>query len=113
MMNNKRTLRYVAVAVLSLGTLFSVGVLAGWISLGDDYSITRRVVGIPYEAALAEFCEVLEGLDGVTGVNYSEFDSITGTALVTVHYNPALTSTKILMVWLGNTKSIWEKPVIA
>ncbi|MGE3800756.1 MAG: hypothetical protein AB7H80_07030, partial [Candidatus Kapaibacterium sp.] len=100
-MNTKRTLRYAAVAVISFSTLFSLGVMAGWISLGDDYSITRRVVGIPYEEALADFCQVLEGLDGVTGVNYSEFDSITGTALVTVHYNPELTSTKILMVWLG------------
>ena len=112
-MTRSLKLRYTTIALLGLLLLFTTGVIGGWIHFGNDYSITRRVVGIPYERALSDYCEVLKGLDGVTDVEYKDFESYEGTALVTVHYNPEVTSPKILMVWLGNTKSIWEKPVIA
>ena len=107
------TMRYPALILAGLALLFTAGVVSGWITLSGDYSITRRVVGVPYEGALAEYCEVLQGLDGVTEVDYKNYDPLAGSALVTVHYNPEITSPKIIMVWLGNTKSIWQEPVIA
>ncbi len=113
MTTGTRLARYTLISLFGFSLLFTAGVVGGWIDLDDDYTITRRVVGVPYEDALVEYCQVLEELEGVTGVSYKDYNGITGSALVTVHYNPELTSPKILMVWLGNTKSIWERPVIA
>lgn len=109
----KALFRYIPIAVFSLGLLFTISIVTGWISLGNEHMITRRVVGIPYEKALADYCETLHTLDGVTNVEYDEFDPVNGSALVTVHYQPDVTSPKVIMVWLGNTKTIWDKPVIA
>lgn len=99
----------VALLALICGGALVVSTLAG---SDGEYAISRRVVGVPYEKALADFVERLEHVDGVTDAYYEEYDPVEKTAMVTVVYDPAVTTARIITVWLGNTASIWERHVI-
>ena len=76
-----------------------------------EYAISRRVVDVPYEKALADFVERLDHVDGVIEAYYADYDPVRKTAMVTVVYNPDVTTARIITVWLGNTASIWERSV--
>lgn len=94
-------------ALLCGGTLIVATVLDG----SGEYAITRRVVDVPYEKALADFVKQLDHVDGVIEAYYTEYDAVRKTAMVTVVYNPEVTTARIITVWLGNTASIWERSV--
>ncbi|MCE2502547.1 MAG: hypothetical protein J4G05_00560 [Chlorobi bacterium] len=110
---HRTIVQYIPIALLGLSMIFTVGLVSGWITLSNDHTIIRRVVGVPYEQALMDYSEALNKLDGVTKVEYKEYDALKGSALVTVHYLPEVTSPKVIMVWLGNTNSWAIDPVIA
>jgi hypothetical protein len=76
-----------------------------------EYAISRRVVDVPYEKALADFVLHLDNVDGVVKATYDDYDPVRKTAMVTVVYNPEITTARIITVWLGNTASIWERSV--
>lgn len=102
------------VAILMLGTmaiflLFASETSADYVIRG--YSISQRVVDIPYEKALIDYCSLLNGVQGVTGVSYRDYDVLQKTAIVTVYYDPAITSPEQIGTYLGNTRSIWDDPL--
>lgn len=78
-----------------------------------SYTLTRRVVDVPYEKALGQYVDLLKSVDGVIAAEYRDYDPLRKTAMVTVTYDPHVTTPKVLLIYFGNMRSIWEKPVIA
>lgn len=79
--------------------------------VSSGYALSERVINIPYEQALVDYCAALNKVEGVTGVSYRDYDVLEQTAVVTVHYNPAETTPRQIRTYLGNTKSIWDDPL--
>lgn len=115
-MKNVKFLRTALTAMLALGTTAFFLTLATrtdsrYVSTG--HSISERVVAIPFEKALVDYCEVLSKVEGVTGVSYREYDVIGKTAIVTVYYDPGRTTDRQIRTYLGHTRSIWDDPLHA
>lgn len=113
-MKNARIIRSALWALTILGTtalflMLSTKSGAEYVSTG--HSISERVVDIPYEKALVDYCAVLSQVNGVTGVSYRGYDVITKTAIVTVYYDPGRTTDQQIRTYLGNTRSIWDDPL--
>lgn len=115
-MKNVKFLRIALTATLALGTTAFFLTLATrtdsqYVSTG--YSISERVINIPFEKALVDYCEVLSRVEGVTGVGYRGYDVVRKTAIVTVYYDPGRTTDRQIRTYLGHTRSIWEDPLQA
>lgn len=81
--------------------------------VSTGYSISERVIAIPYEKALVDYCAALSRIEGVTGVSYRDYDLIEKTAIVTVYYDPVRTTDQQIRTYLGNTRSIWDEALQA
>ena len=77
--------------------------------VSSGFAVTERVINIPFEQALVDYCATLNRVQGVTGVSYRDYDILQQTAIVTVHYNPGETTPRQIRTYLGNTRSIWEE----
>lgn len=110
-MKNRKFLRTALTTMLALGTAAFFLTLATrtdsrYVSTG--HSISERVINIPFEKALIDYCEVLSRVEGVTGVSYRGYDVVRKTAIVTVHYDSKRTTDRQIRTYLGNTRSIWD-----
>ncbi len=107
MTKKKRTYRALVIATLALLSATAIVTSVG--NEPGEYALTRRVVNVPYEKALQEYVSRLENVRGVLSATYEEYDLIEKTALVTVTFDPEMTTAQIITVWFGNTSSIWEE----
>ncbi len=109
--NNARQRRQVIVAfILIVAMVGSVAIVTNHAGDGD-WALTRRVVDVPFEMALEPYIDHLEQREGVTSATYTDYNPVTKTAMVTVTFDPSVTSARIVDAWLGNTTSVWEKSV--
>lgn len=103
--------RTALVSGLVLGTAFVFMVLTTQTSshyVSSNNTLSERVIHIPYEQALVDYCAALNKVKGVTGVSYREYDVLAQTAIVTVHYDAQETTPQQIRTYLGNTRSIWD-----
>ncbi len=109
-MSGKRSVRWGLIAAV----LIAAGGIAVSITLNNDgeHAITRRVINVPFEKALEDYVVRLERVEGVISASYDEYNSMEKSALVTVVYDPTLTTARIITVWLGHTESIWDDYVM-
>jgi hypothetical protein len=75
--------------------------------------ISQRFTEIPDENTLVDLCYRLQAVQGVTGVSYRDYSPETQSAIVTVFYNPRVTSTRQLRVFIQHTHILWSKPARA
>ena len=73
-------------------------------------SVSQRFVSIADENALLDLCYRLRSLAGITGVSYREYSPETGSAIVTVFYNPRFASPEAIKVFMQYPHVLWTKP---
>lgn len=76
-------------------------------------SVSQRFVSVPSEAALVDLCYRLQGVYGVTGVSYRDYNATAHTALVTLFFDPQETSVRQLKIFMLHTKILWQQEMIA
>ena len=76
-------------------------------------SVSQRFVAVPSEGAVVDLCYRLRGVYGVTGVSYRDYSSATGSALVTVFFNPRQTSVQQLRIFMRHTGILWQREMNA
>jgi hypothetical protein len=73
-------------------------------------SVSQRFVSIADEESLLDLCYRLKSLAGITGVSYREYSPETGSAIVTVFYNPRMASPQAIRVFMQYPYVLWNKP---
>lgn len=76
-------------------------------------AVTQKFSAVPSERALLIVCFRLKNVQGVTGVSFRDYSPLQHTAIVTVFFDPALTSPRQIMIFVQHTSVLWEKPVRA
>ncbi len=102
--------------IISIG--LSIGVIATivWLNLDTEQryitaspSLTQRFNDVASEKVLIDFCYRMGQVYGVTGVSYRDYSPQTGSAIITVYYDPAVASLRELNVLLHNSQVIWQQ----
>ncbi len=73
-------------------------------------SITQRFSGVLSETMLADFCYQVQSIQGVTGVSYRDFSPVSRTAMITVYYNPQMTSVRQIKIFMQGSGALLRQP---
>jgi hypothetical protein len=73
-------------------------------------SLTQKFTDVVSEKMLLDFCYQLRTIHGVTGVSYRDFNPAARSAVITVYYNPRITSSHNIKVFLQNARVLWVAP---
>jgi hypothetical protein len=111
--------RYSTTRLLSLaGVAAVVAVVAAAATHADskryvsmDNAVHQVFTGIPSEQTLIDFCYRLRDVRGVTGVGYRDYSAHDGRAVITVFYNPQMTTVRQLRILMSYPYILWEKPL--
>ena len=85
------------------------------LSTSNDYvtaspKLEQRFTGVMSEKMLLDFCYQLQGMRGITGVSYREYAPAKRTAMITVYFNPQLTSARQIQIFMEHASILWRVP---
>lgn len=72
--------------------------------------LEQHFTGVMSEKMLVDFCYQLQGMRGITGVSYREYAPAKRTALITVYFNPRLTSARQIQIFMQHANILWMVP---
>jgi hypothetical protein len=109
-------LRYKKQILLLAITAVAVAAVVQYTSAGNDQyvsaspSITQLFTGVMSEKMLLDFCYQVRNIHGITGVSYRDYSAAHRTAMITVYYNPRVTSPRQVKIFLEHANILWVVP---
>ncbi len=81
----------------------------------DEYvsaspAITQRFTGVLSEKMLLDFCYQVRNLRGITGVSYRDYSASERSAVITLYYNPRVTTQGQIKIFLEHSNVLWVVP---